>query len=536
MRIPDSLRLASLVLVAAGCSKNAAGVGAAPVPPDSSAPPPACVRDRAAPAGITVSAPSPRFTVIEGFPSLHLGNTRALRVRLPAGYAGGAASYPVLYMHDGQNLFDGADASFGREWQVDETTDRLVAEGRIPEVIVVGIDSTPARIDEYTPTEAEGFTGPNGERGGKGPLYTRFLVEEVKPYIDSHYRTRCGPESSAVLGSSLGGLISLDIGWRHPEVFGRVGALSPSFWWNQRDTLARLQQAGESAMPRSRVWIDAGTREENDDRDDDGLIDMVDDAREVRDRLLALGHGFGDTLGGLEVKDALHDEASWAERFGDLLIFLFGSQEPAIVALAVVPFGDRLALQGPARRQVLHTTVIATYDSGMRMTVPGSLVAFELADPALATVDASGAIHGIATGTTTVQATYGGLRAPPVSFEVVDEVPETVTITFEVTVPAGTPAGRTVTLAGTMNGWQPSLDSYALQKVDDTLWTGAFAFPYEDGLVFKPTLQPQDGDPWHMVEKDADCEETAGHALVAGSDRTHPVTVHNWRNVPPCGD
>lgn len=505
---------------------------------DSAPPPPSCVRDAAAPSGIVVNTDTPRFVFVEELPSTNLGNARTLRIYLPASYDSAQdSSYPIIYMHDGQNLYDDATAAFGREWQVDETVDALADQGLIPEVIVVGIDNTPDRINELTPTEDADFVGPSGEKGGKGPLYGKFLTEEVKPYIDSNYRTLCEPGSTAVIGASLGGLISFDLGWRYPTLFGRVGAMSSSFWWNDQDTLARLVQADQSAAPATRFWIDSGLIEENDDRDGDGLIDVVDDSRDVRDRLLALGHDFGTTLGGLEAPDGGHNEDSWAARFDSVLLYLLGTDDaPAITGVELATYGSQMALNGPMSDRVLHVGVTAIHDNGLRMTVPNTDVDFTVASTNIAAVNASGVIYPAAVGTTTVQASYGGKDSAQVPIEVVDAFDPNVPITFDVTVPASTPADLTVTVAGNLNNWTPSIDSYALQKSDATHFSATFDIPRGDTLQFKFTLQPQDSDPWFNVEKGASCEEIGNRQITADVGQTYTATVANWRNVAPCGN
>lgn len=529
---------ACIYLLLSSALSSAACAGASGTVPDSSPQPITCVRDQAPPAGIGVDVETPRFELISGFPARELGTTRTIRVLLPESYGTAAdRSYPVLYMHDGQNLFDAATAAFGHEWEVDETVDRLVAQAAIPELIVVGIDNTASRIDEYTPSTDADFDGPTSEKGGKGPEYARFVVDEIKPYIDSRYRTLCGPESTAIAGSSLGGLISFYMGWSYPTVFGRVGALSPSFWWNDRDTITMLEQASRSGAPESRFWIDAGTAEGTQDGDSDGLLDMVDDARDARARLLAFGHTFGRTVGGREVIGAAHEEPAWAARFDDVLLFLMGtSEQPAVTTLTLSTYGDQLAINGPAQDTVLHVNVAASYENGLDMTVPNALASFEIADPGVASIDDSGVIHAIAAGTTTVQAGYGSASAAPVGFEVIDGFSAEVDVIFEITVPAGTPPDKTVTLAGTMNDWTPSLDSFPLQQLDATHWRGIFAFPRRENLDFKLTLQPQPSDPWLMVEKGSGCEEVGNRTLIADTGARYRDTVQNWRNNAPCGD
>src|ERR1043166_372084 len=151
----------------------------------------------------------------DAFPSKFLKDERPLIVYLPPGYKSNAdLHYPVLYMHDGQNLFDAATSFIGVEWQADETAEKLIKAGKIPPIIIVGIYNTLDRMNEYTPTrDAKRGTG------GKGEAYTKFVLQEVKPFIDKTYRTKHGRDDTAIAGSSLGGLISLDMAYKHPEGF-----------------------------------------------------------------------------------------------------------------------------------------------------------------------------------------------------------------------------------------------------------------------------------------------------------------------------
>jgi predicted alpha/beta superfamily hydrolase len=163
----------------------------------------------------------------EAFDLPQLARNRRVLVYLPADYAKQPARrYPVLYMHDGQNVFDAA-TSYSGEWGVDETLDRLRATGQdVAGSIVVAIDNDPAhRSDEYIPW-------PNAEikAGGQGGVYVDFLAKTLKPYVDAHYRTRPEAAHTGVAGSSLGGLISVYAALKYPRVFGQVGAFSPAFW------------------------------------------------------------------------------------------------------------------------------------------------------------------------------------------------------------------------------------------------------------------------------------------------------------------
>jgi predicted alpha/beta superfamily hydrolase len=249
--------------------------------------------------------------------SRELGNRRDLLVHLPPSYGTGTRRYPVLYMQDGQNLFDAA-TSFSGEWRVDETMEELATEGL--EAIVVGIPNAgAARLDEYSPWRDR------RRGGGQGEAYLAFLVGTVKPLVDGEFRTRRERQATGVLGSSLGGVISLYAFFRHADVFGLVGALSPALGFAggaMLDFLARQPRVG------GRVYLDSGTREGAFaalDRRLWGLAYSRPYLRRVRRarRLLeAEGYRRGDDLLYLEDRGALHHEAAWGRRLGGALRFL----------------------------------------------------------------------------------------------------------------------------------------------------------------------------------------------------------------------
>ena len=196
-------------------------------------------------------APFGKVTLVPNVQSPQLGNARTLRIYLPPSYQENAAKrYPVLYMHDGQNLFDAKTAAYGVEWGVDETVNRLVATGVMEEVIVVGVDNTPDRIAEYTPCCDPKYGG------GKLDAYQAFIVDTVKPLVDKTLRTLPRKETTAIMGSSLGGIASVAIAQRRPDVFSRAGGVSSSFWWDKsvavRQPAPRMPVAPSSAS-RSRA-------------------------------------------------------------------------------------------------------------------------------------------------------------------------------------------------------------------------------------------------------------------------------------------
>ena len=249
----------------------------------------------------------------EGFHSEYLEHDRTVIVYLPPGYdVGDATRYPVLYLHDGQNIFDRA-TSIGEEWRVDETAQALILAGEIEPIIVVGIYNTGQhRIDEYAPTLREDKGG-----GGHADDYGRMLLMELKPFIDRTYNTLPGARNTAIGGSSLGGLLTMHLGLRHPTAFGKLAVLSPSIWWDDRVIVREVEELA-AKLP-ERVWLDAGTNEGP---------DVIEDARALRDALVAKGWVEGDDLMYLEAEGAEHNESSWAERVSAVLTYLFPPTAP----------------------------------------------------------------------------------------------------------------------------------------------------------------------------------------------------------------
>lgn len=249
------------------------------------------------------------------FYSRFLDNERTLLVYLPPGYeTGPERRYPVLYMHDGQNVFDAATSFIGVEWGADETAERLIEEERIPPLIIVAVYNNADRINELSPTFESTRKG-----GGKGDLYAKFLVQEVKPFIDRTYRTVPDRDHTGVAGSSLGGLISLYIGLEYPGVFSRVGVISPALWWGDRYILKEVEKRGRM-LEGSRLWIDMGTEE----GDIPGFNEAIQNTRDLVRTLDRFGFVPGRDYYYQEVYAAKHNEKYWAERFDKVLLYLYG--------------------------------------------------------------------------------------------------------------------------------------------------------------------------------------------------------------------
>jgi len=251
----------------------------------------------------------------EQFHSRFLRNQRDLIVYTPPGYDHHPErEFPVLYLHDGQNLFDGRTSFIpGQDWHVGQTADQCISSGAVEPLIIVGMYNTKARIREYTPTHVPKLGG------GRADRYAKFLIEEVKPFVEREYRIRSNPETTGIGGSSLGGLVSLYVGLKKATIFGRIAALSPSVWWNQ--LVIHRFVASLHVEPRPRIWLDIGTREGP---------RIVQDVEKFRDVLLQKGWSLESDLHYERVEGAEHNETAWAQRVGPFLRFLYPARAQAV--------------------------------------------------------------------------------------------------------------------------------------------------------------------------------------------------------------
>src|SRR3984957_7192215 len=246
--------------------------------------------------------PHDRLRVHRGFRSRFLPDARDLIVYVPPGYDDEPnRQYPVLYLNDGQNLFRPATSYIkGRTWMVREHADAAIEAGEVEPLVIVGIYNTgDRRLAGYTP-EGDWQMG-----GGEAASYGLLLTRELLPWIAAHYPVRTEREHTGLGGSSLGGLVSLYLGLRHAEVFGKLAILSPSVWWNHKSILGSLNERAPNIWERPRVWLDAGDREGR---------RALGDVETLNRRLKANGWRPGETLHFERIHGGTHDEAAWAKR------------------------------------------------------------------------------------------------------------------------------------------------------------------------------------------------------------------------------
>ena len=262
-------------------------------------------------AEIEAATPHLRLRLHKAFKSKNLPDERDVIVYVPPGYDDEPErSYPVLYLHDGQNLFDGRTSFVkGRTWMVREHADEAIKAGEIEPLVIVGIYNTgDRRLAEYT----HEYNWQMG--GGEADKYGDLLTRELMPWIASQYRVRQDRKYTGLGGSSLGGLVSLYLGLRHPDAFGRLALLSPSVWWNHKSILGYLNEHAPQLWERPQVWLDVGDREGQ---------RTLRDVEQLARRLKANGWRPGETLHFEKVLGGTHDEASWAGRVRPMLKFLF---------------------------------------------------------------------------------------------------------------------------------------------------------------------------------------------------------------------
>jgi enterochelin esterase-like enzyme len=253
----------------------------------------------------------PRLRLHRGFPSQILPDKRDVIVYLPPGYEEQPnCSYPVLYLQDGQNLFDPRTSFIaGRTWEVREQADAAILAGEVEPLIVVGIYNTgDRRLAEYT-HERDWRMG-----GGEADEYGLLLTQELLPWIADQYRVRTDRESTGLGGSSLGGLVSLYLGLRYATWFGKLALMSPSVWWNHKSILGYLNERAPEIWDRPKLWLDVGDKEGR---------RAVHDVEHLNRRLKANHWMPGETLHFEKVHGGTHDETSWARRVRPMLRFLF---------------------------------------------------------------------------------------------------------------------------------------------------------------------------------------------------------------------
>ncbi len=258
-----------------------------------------------------------------------LGKKRNIRIWVPDGYSENTeATYPVVYMHDGQNLFDRSTSAYGEIWDVQTAVRQLVNEKVFEGAIVVGIDNAEGieRLDEYSPwpsnryEELKKIASFDRNAGGDGEAYARFVVETLKPFVDNHYRTKPDRNHTALIGSSMGGYISLYMGARYPDVFSMIGAFSTAVWFNEASLLGHLKTYDPKW--KTKWYLDVGTCE-GDSSEESVLSKAYVEGTQAVESVLKTAGVSSDRLMKVIDRGAIHNETAWARRLPKALEWLF---------------------------------------------------------------------------------------------------------------------------------------------------------------------------------------------------------------------
>lgn len=362
-----------------------------------------------------------RIVTISSFHASKLGNDRDIYVYLPEGYEENRQErYPVLYLQDGQNVFDNGKSVSGRSWRINRVADRLIEEKQIRKIIMVAIPSMNRSIEYgYYTWKNKRVRWANGAGfdfsiEGRGEEYADFVINQVKPYIDEHYRTLPDCTNTALMGASDGGFITFNIGIRHPDVFGRIAVMSPAFFAMDMEYFEKAEVRNEM------IWLDTGEKE----------LCLNSDARDMAKRLMDKGYVDGENLFFYYVPDGEHTEYDWGMRACSPMILFFGNAgEPVGVQLEAegrVSLSDNTAFINP----------VITYVSGVRRSDLNGNYVVDGGD--ILGIQKDGRLVPKAPGTATVRYQLNHLVEEK-EITVDAELPDTVDVSFSVQVPEDTP-------------------------------------------------------------------------------------------------
>jgi len=338
-----------------------------------------------------------RYVMLENF-SNYLGlKKRNVKIYLPADYHSTTKSYRVIYMHDGQNLFEDEEASFGTEWRVDENYDELIEENLIEPAIIVGIWNVgnPDRAIEYT-----------GKVEDKREKYTQWIIHSLKPYIDAHYRTKHQPEFTGIAGSSFGGSISLYQSWNYPEVFGLAAIVSPSLKHGSYNLFRKIEKYTESKKS-VRYWIDAGNKEGPQIKVA-GRRRYVRHSRRLAEKLASLGWNENDDLAYYEDWEGIHSEKTWSKRIKNILYFLLRKEKPDLINIEAKTYLNSYSID----ETEAYAAVELNYENGFKLTKiyndKQPILDLTSSDENIFTINENGQINPVSTGSASLTITFQG--------------------------------------------------------------------------------------------------------------------------------
>lgn len=451
-----------------------------------------------------------RIEIIENYYSEKLNNKRNLYIYIPEGYDSEPDTrYPVLYMHDGQSIFDCAgDSLSGASWHVNRVADKLIRERKICKLIIVGIGNSKSRASEYIHRSCVDKVVENSSFGeyrlnaeAAGYAYEEFLVSRLIPFINSRYRTLTDPQNTAMIGSSMGGLATYNIGMRNQDIFGKIGVMSPAFFWDDPEYLMPQERKG------LKIWMDAGG----------GEPDYVWRTENVVKELYRAGYLFESDFLYYREPMGIHTEEAWGRRVFMPLLYFFGEiGDP--VSMELEGLGEL-----PPNSGIGCLNCLVTYRSGV--TASNLSADYLVEKEEVLRVEPDGRVMTKTAGETGVCCIYGGLTAKK-HISVSDGYREKVTVTVYVKVPETTPENSGVYF-GSFTGMP-----LKLEPVDGRVYKGEFQTGRGNVITFRLRREENAfGREDRTAEAGADGEEAGVRQIYADEDKILFYEVKNWRDT-----
>lgn len=329
--------------------------------------------------------------MIYDFYSEILANFRNIRVYLPPSYdLEDDKHYPVLYIHDGQNIFDPEESYSGKAWDLHKTADYMIREKLIEEIIIIAVDHMEEeRLNEYA--HQDGFY--KGQKvEARGAEYEEFFIEELMPFIEDRYRLKNGAENRAIMGSSMGGLVSFNIALRRKKLFSKVAAMSPSLWWGSSSALDKLRAYDYSDL-NAKLWFDTG----------DAEGDFMSFTEELLAELKNMKKKLGADLFYYQVPGAAHSESAWADRVHLPLLYFFGD----IGELEKIKLFGRKKLKIGGKK--FRINPVLNFDSSFKATALAGK--FKSLNPDLLQINRYGSLKAKKRGTAKIKFSFSGYQA-----------------------------------------------------------------------------------------------------------------------------
>jgi predicted alpha/beta superfamily hydrolase len=427
--------------------------------------------------------------IIKNFKSKILHNKRNIRVYLPPSYsAQNNKFYPVLYVHDGQNIFTAEESYSGESWQLHQTAEYLIREEMIEEIIIVAVDNMGSeRLSEYAHQDGV-FQGEKIK--ARGLEYENFFIKELMPFIEKKYRVKKGPADTALMGSSMGGLVTFNMGLRRPDLFGKLGVMSPSLWWGKSDAAEKLRSYNYDGLE-SQIWLDTGDAEGKFMSFSESVIAELKKIQSCEPMDLVY----------YQAADAHHSESAWAARVHSPLLYFFG--EVGEIEKIELIGRDLTSLKGPK----IRINPVLTFASSFKMTaLEGE---FRSLRPKLLKVNENGVLKPKKIGSAVIEFNVFGQQAQK-KIKIVKELSSKVNIDIylQLKKTAKKEAG-TVYLA--VNDAQ----EFEMEHLDKSYYKAALTLKRDEILNFKFTLGS-----WETVEKNSWGQDIDSHFIKADEDKS----------------